>query len=139
MFSFRKSFLKTNKNNWKSRWKVNKSKQKALEEHGKELVESNSLIRKHEYDKEDIFQKTVSTNIVKKINKHVDKRHNQISELSKTIDYDGLMYSFRDKNIRESCNGFDDATSLFRKIIDGDTMLENEKKINMSINQTRMK
>lgn len=49
------------------------------------------------------------------------------------------MYSFRDKNIRESFNGFDDATSLFRKIIDGDTMPENEKKIKMSINQTRMK
>ena len=110
--------------------------------HGKELVESNALIRKHEYDKKDIFPKTVSTNIVKqkeKINKLVDKRHNQISELSKTIDYDGLMYSFRDKNIRESFNGFDDATSWFRKIIDGDTMLENEKKIKMSINQTRMK
>ena len=34
-----------------------KSKQKHLKKHGKELVESNALIRKHEYDKEDIFQK----------------------------------------------------------------------------------
>ena len=38
------------------------------------------------------------------------------------------MYSFRDKNIRESFDSFDDATSWFRKIIDSDTMLENEKR-----------
>ena len=46
------------------------------------MVESNTLIRKHEYDKKDIFQKKISTNIVKqkeKINNLVDKRHSQIS------------------------------------------------------------
>ena len=42
LFSFTKSFIKTNKNNWGSR----KKKKKAIKDHGKHLVESNEHVEK---------------------------------------------------------------------------------------------
>ena len=62
-------------------------------------------------------------------NKRIDKRCNEILELSKKNNYDDLTYHSKDRNVREiSFYDFNNVISLFKKIRDGNNMmLENAK------------
>ena len=72
---------------------------KAIEEHRKQLAESNALIKKYDFDTE----KHRPTLLKQKetFNKLIDDRHDEIIELSKKINYDDLMYHFKSKYFRK--------------------------------------
>ena len=63
--------------------------------------------------------KKIAQNFLKQIeiyNKLTDEKCNEIRELSEKINYDDLMYHFKDRDIREKLfNDFDNAISFFKK------------------------
>ena len=95
LFPFRKSF-------WKANEKIESQGEKqikTIEQHGKEIVECNALIKKYDYNTEKdnltiLTQKEV-------LNKLISKKYDEISELSEKTNYDDLTYHFQDKHFVE--------------------------------------
>ena len=99
---------------------------KAIEEHGKQLVQSNALIKAFDQDTEKDF-KNKKTYLINLLMKSVMKYQNQ----TKKINHDNLRYLYKGKNIGEkSFNNFDNAFSFINK-----RQKYNAKAIKMSINQ----
>ena len=97
---------------------------KALKEHGKQLVESNALIKRNCYDtenklplkEEEIYDRIVTEN------------KNEINNLNNKIEYDKLKYHYKSENRTPiSFNSFDLPLGLMRKIKDGSIDLEKAK------------
>ena len=77
LFSFRKIFWKTDKNNWRARIK----QKKALEKHGKQLVKYSDEKEYSKNSKQKIFFEELASNRMK-----------EIQDLSKQINFYNLTY-----------------------------------------------
>ena len=101
-----------------------------MKEHEKQLVKSNAFIEIYDYDSEkDSPELLKQKQIFNKLKRWNNKRHDEILELSKKINYEYLMYHFKDRHAREkSSNNFDNAISFLKNIRDGNITLEKPKK-----------
>ena len=103
---------------------------KVLEEHGKQLAESNALVKRHDYDTENkllLKEKEIYDEIAV-------ERKNKINTLKNKIEYDKLKYHFQSENrTPRSFNSFTRFLGLIRKKKDGSSDLEkaNENQENL--------
>ena len=113
MFSFRKSFSKTNKNNWIS----GALKTKAVNDKSK----INPSISKEIYDK--ILQ----------------ERIDEILEMSREINYNNLVYDFKGPTSSISFTEFGGPIYTYDQLKNGDKTLQRQKKNKKKLNQNLVK
>ena len=110
MFSIRKSFLKTNKNDWEAKKKLD-----AITDENKRVeVLTNKDDHKSIYKK--IFDRVVK------------ERFGEIKELTYEIDHEDVIYYLKN-NINKNFNDFDDGIELVKKIQSGEMKLEDAKEL----------
>ena len=110
MFSIRKSFLKTNKNDWEAKKKLD-----AITDENKRVeVLTNKDDHKSIYKK--IFDRVVK------------ERFGEIKELTYEIDHEDVIYYLKN-NTNKNFNDFDDGIELVKKIQSGEMKLEDAKEL----------
>ena len=103
---------------------------KAIEEHGKQHVESNAIVNKKDYQSH-------SKKIVERI---TAKNKSEINALNKLISLRNLTYQFKNKElIPKRFRYFDAQLGFLRKLTDGDTLINKAIKKQKKLNQAWMK
>ena len=82
---------------------------KAIEEHGKQLLKSNAFIKEYDYDTKKDSRSLLKLKEI--FNKLIDEKRDIILKLNKKINFDDLMYNFKDKCMSKF-NDFDNAITF---------------------------